>query len=233
MSSGKGEVAGAAKGRKFYKVAVTGIQWLADKAFEIRFQRPEDGFDFLAGQKIGVLHDDVYRDYSLTGSLDGSDLAICVRLISGGELSTVLARAKKGDMFHISQAFGYFLYQPSRRPAVFAATGTGIAPFVAFIRAGARPGYLLHGVRSTSELYYHELLSQSAKQYSPCLSGAKDSAAAGGEHFHGRVTDFLEHELSRGEYDFYLCGRSEMLRDATRIIDRHFDGSRVYSELFF
>jgi ferredoxin-NADP reductase len=48
-----------------------------------------------------------------------------------------------------------------------------------------------------------------------------------------RVTDFLEQKLSPGSYDFYLCGRGEMVRDATHIIDRRFPGARVFSELFF
>ncbi len=32
---------------------------------------------------------------------------------------------------------------------------------------------------------------------------------------------------------FYLCGRSEMIRDAIRIIERRFSGSHVYTEIFF
>ncbi len=222
----------AAGGRRHFEVAVVGSRRLADHTVEIRFQRP-DGFGFLPGQKISIAHHDLHRDYSLCSSQQDAELAICVREIAQGSLSPVLTRAKAGDRFQITSAFGYFLYQPSARPAVFVATGTGIAPFVAFVRGGANNYHLLHGVRSASELYYRRLLSSAAKQYTPCLS--QEEAKLGGkpENFYGRVTDFLEGRLHAGDYDFYLCGRGEMLRDATRIIDRRFEGSRVYAELFF
>jgi ferredoxin-NADP reductase len=104
---------------------------------------------------------------------------------------------------------------------------------VAFARAGAQNDLLLHGVRSTAELYYRDLLTVSSKHYLPCITGGEDNPGAEHKIFCGRVTDYLALQLATGEYDFYLCGRGEMLRDATRIIDRRFSESRVFSELFF
>jgi ferredoxin-NADP reductase len=226
------EMVTAAGGRSHFEVEVVGSRRLADHTVEIRFQRP-DGFGFLPGQKIGVAHHALHRDYSLCSSQQDAELAICVREIAQGSLSPVLARAKAGDRFQITPAFGYFLYQPSTQPAVFVATGTGIAPFAAFVHGGAGNFHLLHGVRSASELYYRRLLSSAARQYTPCLSQEEETLAGKRENFYGRVTDFLERRLPAGDYDFYLCGRGEMLRDATRIIDRRFEGSRVFAELFF
>jgi len=215
-----------------YPVKVTGIDWLAESTFEIRFQRPK-AFEFQPGQKIGVVHAGVYRDYTLINAVQDQELALCVRHIADGELTPVLAGARMGDVFHITPAFGYFVYQSSRHPAVFAATGTGIAPFVAFARAGVAPSLLLHGVRASDELYYHEILSSNAEHYTPCISAVPGEETTATGVFPGRVTDFLERQLPPGNYDFYLCGRSEMLRDAMGIIDRRFSESRVFSELFF
>jgi benzoate/toluate 1,2-dioxygenase reductase component len=187
----------------------------------------------LAGQKISVASQALHRDYSLINSQQDTELAICVREIAQGSLSPALAKAKTGDRFQITSAFGYFLYQPSARPAVFVATGTGIAPFVAFVHDGARNYHLLHGVRSEADLYYRHLLSRAAKQYTPCLSEKEEKHTGKRENFYGRVTDFLERRLPEGDYDFYLCGRGEMLRDATRIIDQRFESARVFAELFF
>ena len=42
-----------------------------------------------------------------------------------------------------------------------------------------------------------------------------------------------EAKLARRAYDFYLCGREEMIRDVTLLVDEAFPGSRVYAEIFF
>lgn len=220
------------KEQKLFPVTVTGLTWLTAHTFEIRFQRP-DRFEFVPGQKVGVVHHTVYRDYSLISLTQDSELAICVRLIPNGKLSPILARATAGDGFHITAAFGYFFYQPSRNPVVFVATGTGIAPYVAFVRAGAKGYHLLHGVRKMTDLYYRDTVVATAKNYTPCVSVEDEYGGMRQNAFHGRVTTFLERQLLPGAYDFYLCGRGEMIRDATRIIDLRFGRSRVFSELFF
>jgi len=53
-----------------------------------------------------------------------------------------------------------------------------------------------------------------------------------GEGFSGRVSQYLEHHLEPGVYDFYLCGTQAMIRDVMLIIDSHFSGSLVYTEQF-
>lgn len=232
MRSGRDDAMTRRAGRTLYSVTVSGLTWLSDRTFEIRFHRP-DRFDFTPGQKIEVLHRTLHRDYSLIGAVQDSELAICVRLIPNGKLSPVLARAKAGDGFDITAPFGFFFHQPGLHPAVFVATGTGIAPYVAFARAGAEDYHLIHGVRTMAELYYRDILMGPAKRYTPCISAGNASRGLTPDTFHGRVTDYLEQQPAPGAYDFYLCGRGEMVRDATRIIDRRFEGSRVFTELFF
>jgi ferredoxin-NADP reductase len=97
-------------------------------------------------------------------------------------------------------------------------------------RAGIRDFLLLHGVRNPDQAYYRALLQSSAARYVICISGA---AASHPEEFEGRVSDFLLKALSPGAYDFYLSGRREMVRDVTWIVDERFNGSRIYSEVFF
>jgi ferredoxin-NADP reductase len=110
------------------------------------------------------------------------------------------------------------------------ATGTGIAPFAAMIRAGARPARLLHGVRTPDELYYRHELQNAAGRYIPCLSG--EGALPEGA-CRGYVTGVLEAGLGLAGCDFYLAGRMAMIHDALTIIDDHFPSSRVFTEAFF
>jgi ferredoxin-NADP reductase len=113
---------------------------------------------------------------------------------------------------------------------VFVATGTGIAPFCSMAGSGVNGFILLHGVATPEELYYRAFLQPQAAGYQPCLSESRPAAAG---HFAGRVTDYLATQLPRRIYDFYLCGRRDMVRDATFVVDERFEGSLVYSEIFY
>lgn len=207
-------------------------RWLSRKAFEIELSRPS-GFEFSAGQSIRMIHEGHERHYSLISAVDDQTLAICVRYIPGGMFTPVLAEALPGTRFQFTGPHGYFVFKPSRRPAVFAATGTGIAPFVAMARSGVRGFTLLHGVRTAEELYYKKVFDGIADAYRPCLSGeAAPHSPAQGAHA-GKITRYVKNHLVRRLYDFYLCGRQEMVRDVTLLADEYFPGSHVYTEVFF
>lgn len=51
--------------------------------------------------------------------------------------------------------------------------------------------------------------------------------------FQGSVTSYLEQELTLARYDLYLCGSSEMVRDAMGVVDECFSESRVFIVTFF
>jgi NAD(P)H-flavin reductase len=100
-------------------------------------------------------------------------------------------------------------------------------------RAGVSGFLLLHGVREPEDLYYEDLFRTAASEVVPCLTGQGEGPARRLDAFSGRVTAYLEANLPRRAYDFYLCGREEMIRDVTLLVDEAFTGSRVYSEIFF
>ena len=98
------------------------------------------------------------------------------------------------------------------------------------IRSGAAGVTLLQGAKSSTELYYQSLFQHAVERYVPCLSETGDYSD---DYFCGRVTDYLQTRLSPGIYDFYLCGRREMIRDVTFLVDELFTGSYIYSEIFY
>jgi ferredoxin-NADP reductase len=214
-----------------FTVRVIDRRWLTEGIFEIRFHRPA-GFDFLPGQKIGFLFQGATWDYTLLGPTHSPELCLCVRHLPQGRFTPRLAAARPGELFQITPASGFFTFKPSPRPAVFVATGTGVAPFVAFARAGIRAFHLLHGARSAESLVYRQELAAAARTYRPCLSGPPP-VEAGLDFFAGRVDACLTRHLAPGMYDFYLCGNGDMIRDVMRLIDERFPDSRVFSETFF
>ena len=214
--------------RDSFRVGVLGQRWLTRHVFEISLERP-GGFSFIPGQKVWLTLHDITREYTLINPPASAELTLCVRQVADGRLSPLLARARPGQVLGLSAARGFFTYQSPGRKPVFIATGTGIAPFLAFIRNGVRDFYCLHGAGNQDELLYRDEVERAAREYIPCLSADESD----GPFWKGRVTAYLEKALKRENFDFYLCGKGEMIRDAIRIIDLRFPGSRVFMETFF
>jgi len=204
-------------------------RWLSNKSFEITLTKPKY-FRYIPGQWIRLSHRTVERDYSLVSSPTDPNLALCIRNIERGILSAGLSNTPVGSRFNFNGPHGYFTYRPSTRPAVFVATGTGAAPFVSMARSGVNGFVLLHGVHSAEDLYYTGVFQSTAKQYVPCISETDSLSDA---YFRGRVTDYLRKNLAAGLYDFYLCGRREMIRDVTFLVDEKFAGSLIFTETFY
>ncbi|MGB7921448.1 MAG: FAD-dependent oxidoreductase [Desulfobacterales bacterium] len=212
-----------------YDTALMERRQLSDNTFEAVFSRPF-GFEFTAGQRIRLIHGGLERDYSLASAPDDAALVLCIRQVAAGRFSPLLSSTPIGTAFTFSGPHGYFVFQASARPPVFVATGTGVAPFAAMARAGVSGFTLLHGVRQAGERYYASLFRSKARRYVACLS--EEDPSEGGT-FHGRVTDYLASHLEPDRYEFYLCGRAEMVRDVIWLVDDRFPGSMVYTEIFY
>jgi ferredoxin-NADP reductase len=236
----RGEVSVATEIRSFptdwtnktESVDLVNRRWVSKKAFEIQLTRPAS-FEFKAGQTIQFVHGDIKRYYSIVSSPDEPTLTLCIRHIKEGAFSPILASAEIGTRFNLTGPHGYFTFIPSRRPPVFVATGTGIAPFASMARAGVKNFTLLHGVTYPEDLYYRSFFSKINASYIPCISAAIAAYQQSPNLFQGKVTEYIRRILKRGEYDFYLCGGEEMTRDVTMLVDECFPESLVYIEVFF
>jgi len=213
---------------KDYSAGIIAHRWLSRKTFEIKLRRPE-AFNFKPGQRISLKHETFERDYSLASSPGESHLTLCIRYIEGGRLSQLLGDAKSGTRLFFYGPHWYVTFKPSGRPAVLVASGTGIAPFRSMVRSGVTPEFILHGVQTPADLYYAEELQPASGSYVPCLSQSGKSQT----YFNGRVTDYLQRHLPSKNYDFYLCGAREMIRDVTLLVDEVFEDSLVYTEAFY
>ena len=212
-----------------HSTALLKRRWLSDKTFEIAIGNPP-GFHFEPGQRISLSLGGHTRDYSIVSAPQEARLIFCIRSVAGGKLSSLLSVAEMGTPLSVYGPHGYFTFRPSPRPAVFVATGTGIAPFCSMARSGISDFTLLHGVHLLQDLYYANQFRQSARTYVPCLTETDQLPQ---NAFKGKVTEYLESHLPSCTYDFYLCGRHEMIRDATLLIDECFPDSLVFTEMFY
>jgi len=204
-------------------------RWLSGKTFELELEKPSS-FKYEPGQRICLIYNSISRDYSLVSAPAENELVLCIRQVGGGMLSPRLSTASVGSRLDFTGPHGYFTFQPSPRPAIFIATGTGVAPFCSMARSGIEDYTLLHGVSVAEDLYYGSVFQSTAKRYIPCLSETNDPSET---FFKGRVSNYLQTNLAPGVYDFYLCGRQEMIRDVTFLVDEKFQGSHIYTELYY
>jgi ferredoxin-NADP reductase len=214
---------------EIYASELIGRRWLSQKSFEIILKKPTS-FGYLPGQWLRLVHQGIERDYSLVSAPADPNLALCIRHIKDGILSPALKSVPIGSRINFNGPHGYFTFKPSARQAIFVATGTGLAPFVSMARSGVTGFSLLHGVRAASDTYYASELKAAAKSYVACVS---ETDTVPDNQFQGRVTDYLKDNLRPGSYDFYLCGRREMIRDVTFLVDEKFPGSLIFTEIFF
>lgn len=200
----------------------------------LRLQR-KDGFCYRAGQYIEIsftdphgIHPAEFFPFSLASAPEDPYLEMCIRTQEGHILTACLAAAQTHDPVWVKGPTGRFLYaSPPKRPLFLIATGTGIAPLRALYRSQEREQAdpseirLLFGARNTSELLYHnEWLDALGDRYTPILSQADETWT--GER--GRVTALFERWNDRfvwRDYDYYLCGQSEMLATAKHFLATH------------
>ncbi len=200
---------------------------LSGRALELVLSRPR-GFTFTPGQSVRFIVDGIERDYSIASGPAEDALSFLVGLSGPGSMPARLASLAIESRLTIEGPHGYFVHEPSDRPLVLVATGTGVAPFLSMARAGLHGFTLLHGVPTVSDLLHAEEMRAAARRYVPCVS-----RGPAGTGFAGRVTDWTRTALAPGACDFYLCGRRDMVRDMTIIVDERFPGSMVRTEIFF
>jgi ferredoxin--NADP+ reductase len=191
----------------------------------------ERRYDFFPGQtvKVGLDEGQPPRIYSICSGNRDKELKILYNLKPDGELTPQLARLKPGDPVFISEPGGSFL--GTEEPAVWIATGTGIAPFYSMLCSGlAENKILLHGVRRANQFYF-----------------SNDWKKALGERYHrfcstetatgvsrGRVNQFLEKEELSRDWKYGLCGQAEMcveVRDL--LISKGIPFGHIAVEIYF
>jgi len=172
----------------------------------------------LAGKKIT-------RPYSIASLPDGNRFELCLNLVHEGVFSPHLFEMKPGDSVEMSAPLGFFVVRNPDKPAVFVATGTGIAPFRAmvpeFLRLPqAQELTLIFGVRYAPNIYYREEFEAQAARHGnfrfwPTLSRQDPSWQGRTGHVQLHV---LEAIGDRRDLDVYICGLKAMVDDVRAIL---------------
>lgn len=178
--------------------------------------RTDNGFDFVAGQYLGMRYTDTSRAYSIASSPNDDEVELCVRRVPDGRLSPrICDKMEAGDEVTVRGPYGELvLDEPSSRDVVFLATGTGVAPFKGMIdymfeegldtyEGDDRNVWLILGAAWVDDLPYHDEFTALADEH---------------DNFHYVPT------LSREPYLSDWKGETEYVQHTFL---KHVDGSKV------
>jgi ferredoxin--NADP+ reductase len=202
---------------------------LSDGIFLFGFKRD---FDFKAGQVLGIALEEngPRRLYSICSGEQEAQVKILYNVIDEGYLTPRLSDLEAGDTLWITEPRGEFT--DNQDPAIWIATGTGIAPFYSMLKSGlVQNKILIHGNRFLEQFhFFDEFETMLGKNYIRCCSAEEDEGV-----FFGRVTAFIEMEAELDPtLKYYLCGNAEMVVETRDIlIQKGIPFDQIISEIYF
>lgn len=223
--------------------------------------RADESIDFTPGQyaTLGVHPDGMkrplLRTYSIASAPYEETLDFFIELVDEGQLTPQLWAVSTGDQIWMRKKIvGRFTLDTACRQHVFAATVTGVAPYVSILRdqiqaldAGRldvpHDMLIIHGASHSWELgTYLDELSSTAEQYDwltyvPTVSRPWDETDWSGEV--GRVEDILRKHADAAGFDrdstaVYTCGHPQMIDKTQAILERAgFESDHVHEEKYW
>lgn len=130
--------------------------------------------------------------------------------------------------------FGFFTLRDSPRPVFFVATGVGIAPIIGMMRHERnnktnRDMRLIFGVRYDTDCIFTDELTRALPHCTMTLTQPSKKWAGA----HGRVTEHLKTLENPKQFDFYLCGHPDMVKDAQALLkSRGVPQEQLFFEIF-
>ena len=217
-------------GTRHFAASVLAITRHADAALEVSFELDQAPV-FLPGQyvNIEVPGSGQTRSYSFSSLPGEKHASFLIKHVPGGLMSNWMERAQPADKVAMTGPLGSFYLREVKRPLLFLAGGTGLAPFLAMLevlteRGESQQVSLIYGVTRDQDLVMVDSLQAFAARlpnfsFVTCVA---DPASAHPQK--GYVTQHMAAQvLNKGDVDVYLCGPPPMV-DAVR---QHFKDQGV------
>ena len=210
----------------------------------ITLEKPR-GFIHKPGQFI-IIHMElggkpVRRSYTVASAPHEDCIRLLIREQQGGLMSPVLCSSKKGDRINLLGPFGRFVLPPEG-PLVLIGAGTGIAPFISFIKhmehqSDRRAVKLIYSARTPEDLVFMDYLLDVSNVLRldtnftvtrPHLSSTKWDGRT------GRIDDtLLSGVCSNPEASFLICGPTSIVGAVKAMLAKMgVPGSRVMTEAY-
>lgn len=200
--------------------------------------------DFIPGQWVSITETvkekKVTRAYSLASAPHGNRFELCLNRVKEGLFSPWLFRLEPGQSLSMKGPLGSFTPKQPFTDSILIATGTGVAPFRAFLQsmAVAESGAqitLLLGARYEESLLYkqefeHLEATRPGFRFLPTLT----RPPAGWTGLSGRVQTHLDEVLAgRTDVHVYICGLRAMVDEVRSLLAaRGLDKSLIHYEKY-
>jgi ferredoxin-NADP reductase len=238
------------------------------QCFHLDFSVPElDRFEFIPGQFVSTVATDAHgkqqtRAYSIASAPESNRFGLCVNRVEGGFFSNLLCDLEPGNAVQFHGPHGLFTLRQPLTDSVLIATGTGIAPMLAFVqhlfpesgddRSNGRDVWLVYGTRYETEIYYQKYFEKIAAErqnfhYLSTLSRAKE----GWGGLRGYVQDHVANVLNLRDsgnhsgavptaaegtgFDIhaYICGLNDMVSgNRDRLTERGWQRKQIIFERY-
>ena len=222
---------------KFYSLNITEINTLTSDSVEIKFEIPSDiseKFKFKAGQYITIRNsingEEIRRSYSLCSDPNTNEIAVGVKRVERGKMSTFLTKEIKiGDILEVMPPTGNFIFEEGNVVAICA--GSGITPILSMIKSSNAEFILIYGNKTIeSSMFYDEI----KKMYSENHFVFSREEVEG--CFHSRINDSIIETVLQGNFKnrvFYICGPGELIDNTEKfLINNGVKTSDIFFERF-
>jgi benzoate/toluate 1,2-dioxygenase reductase component len=229
----------AKTGPSAHQGRITAIERLSESTLTFTVELDGDRpLGFLPGQyvNIAVPGTEQTRSYSFSSRPGRTQVSFILRDTPTGALPTFLrGPAEVGHPIGFHGPLGSFYLRDIKRPVLFLAGGTGLAPFTAMLAtidpdSTTQPVHLIYGVTSDTDLVKVDELEEAAKRlpnFSFACCVADENSTSPNK---GYVTRYIEPaQLNGGDVDVYLCGPPVMV-EAVR---NHFKQQGVTPQNFY
>ena len=206
----------------------------------IWIDKPE-GYTFKPGQYCTIGIDGIERAYSIASAPHEDSLELFIELLPEGEFTPKLWELKVRDSVTIRpRAKGIFTFEPDYPNHLLVATGTGVAPYISYIREclhrnrNGRHFYVLHGASHQDQFAHRKELRQLEAvhpdliTFVPTISRPNEDRNEGWTGETGRVNTIFEKYVKKfgltpEDTLVYTCGNPGMIEDVkARVIPRGF-----------
>jgi ferredoxin-NADP reductase len=214
---------------------------LTHNIIELILEKPQE-FSFEAGQFIQIYiphqEKEIKRSYSICSTPEEDVIRLCVKLVEKGIGSSHLTNLSVGDTLEFSGPHGAFGIKKTNNPAIFIATGAGIAPILPTLQKQLNENpeektVVIFGVRHEEDVFYHDVF-KSLKHKHPnleyiiTLSQPKEESA----YESGRVTDHLQNHIDTKAH-YYFCGSPAMIMDVRKkLTEENIPNKQMHFEMF-
>lgn len=243
---------------RFFPLKVKGKEDLTQHACFITFHLSTeliDHFNYIPGQFITIRYTDKkgenhYRCYSICGSIDKKELAICVKKVKDGLVSNYLCdKIKIGSVLIVGAPKGKFNLVAGNsfvsKNIVFITGGSGITPIKSMINALHLKNYqgnifLIYGNRDEKNIIFYETLNLYNNENAnlnvthvisnPSVNWNGEKGLLSEEKLNAIIKKY---KVPISDAHFYLCGPPILLNNANKVLkELGINDNRIFIEKF-